>query len=257
MRSSNLSLKQVYDRSCVREKDETRKTGTSIKPSMLGSPCIRKIYYSYNKTPEDNPFPLSNSRVANLGTAIGKMLFEAYDREGIAVRYRKLDGTYEVDRDGTPDYEFRLTSEELGVKLGKIDLVCRLDDGLWLAEFKSINARGFGELSGPKPDHLVQGVLYLYLFNQHLKDGKFSHIPELAGYQQANGMRFVYYGKDRSELKEFVVTKADQVFVDIVNKIQTVKSYSENDELPPPTPDWCNSCAWRGRCQKNQKAHEN
>lgn len=223
---------------------------------MLGSPCIRKIYYSYNKSPEDIGFPLANSRIANLGTAIGKMLADAFYKEGIAIKFRKPDGTYEKDYDGSDDFEFRVTSPDLGVKLGKIDVVAVLDDGLWLGEIKSIHDFGYSELKGPKPDHLIQGVLYLYLFNKALKDGEFSHIEELKGFEKANGIRFLYYGKNKSEIKEFVVTTADEVFKLIVTKIQQVKWHSENDVLPPMTPDYCNSCSWKDRCAKNKKAHD-
>lgn len=257
MSSSNKTLKAVYDRSCHRPIPPPSKSGPTIKPSMLGSPCVRKVYYSYNKAPEEIPFPLAGARITNLGTAIGKMLFEAYDREGIAIKFRKPDGTYHKDhKTGEDDFEFRLTSPELGIKMGKIDLVCRLDDGLWLAEIKSIKWEQYQELKAPKPDHLIQGVLYLYLFNLALKSGEFAHIAELNGVEKANGIRFLYYGKDKSELKEFVVTTADDVFRNIVLKIQTVKDHSENNTLPPKTFDYCKSCAYQTRCAQNKKAHE-
>lgn len=215
---------------------------------------MRKLYYSYNKAPEDIPFPLTSARITNLGTAIGEMLFTAFDKEGVVVRFTKPDGTYYIDEHtGKPDYEFRLTCPELGVKLGKIDLVLILDDGLWLGEIKSINDRGFKELKGPKPDHTIQGVLYLYLFNLALKEGKFAHIPKLAKFEKANGIRFLYYWKDKSELKEFIVTSADQIFKNIVLKIETVKHYSETGVLPPPTEDYCNTCTWKFKCAKNSK----
>lgn len=251
----NKSLIDVYNRSCKREADANPKKGTpSIKPSMLGSPCIRKIFYSYNKVPEDIGFPLANARIANLGTAIGKMLADAFYKEGIGIKFRKPDGTYYKDFDGSDDFEFRVSSPDLDVKLGKIDLVFKLDDGLWLGEFKSIKADGYAELVGPKPDHLIQGVLYLYLFNLALKSGEFAHIEELKGIEKANGVRFLYYNKDKSELKEFTVTVADQVFVQIVTKIELVKDYSKRQELPPKTPDYCRTCSWNKKCEKNLKS---
>lgn len=255
---SNKTLKAVYDRACTRAPSPApAKPSFSIKPSVLGSPCIRKIYYSSLKAPEDIAFPLANARITNLGTAIGKMLHDAFVAEGIVIQYRNPDGTTPKDRNtGEDDPEFRLTSPELGIKLGKVDVVCVLDDGLWLGEIKSIHDFGYSQLTGPKPDHLIQGVLYLYLFNQHLKDGLFSHIPELAKFQRANGIRFLYYGKNKSEIKEFIVTTADEIFKQIVMKIQQVKWHADNDVLPPMTPDYCNTCTYKFRCQKNKKAHE-
>lgn len=250
---SNKTLKQVYDQSCERPLEKsTGPKSSSIKPSALGSPCLRKIFYSYTKVDPDYGFPLKNARIANLGTAIGKMLHDAWDSQGIVIRFRKPDGTYYKNRDGTDDLEFRVSCPELGVKLGKIDVVCVLDDGLWLGEVKSIHDFGYKGLEGPKPDHMIQGVLYLYLFNQHLKDGLFAHIPELAKFTKANGIRFYYYGKNASEAKEFVVTSADEVFKSIVAKIQVVQAAAQAKQLPPKTPDYCNSCDWRTKCGKNQ-----
>lgn len=215
---------------------------------------MRKIFYSYNKVPEDFAFPLSSARITNLGTAIGKMLADAYYKEGIGIKFKKKDGTFYKDFDGSDDFEFRVSSTDLGVKLGKIDLICILDDGLWLGEIKSIKWEQFEGLAGPKPDHLIQGVLYLYLFNLALQSGEYAHIPELANFTRANGVRFLYYGKDKSELKEFIVTTADEVFTQIVHKIEQVKWYSAANQLPPKTQDYCSTCSWRTKCKKNQQA---
>ena len=250
---ANKNLKSIYDRSCKRPifKSSGKKT-PSIKPSMLGSPCIRKIFYSYNKVEEDIPFPLANSRIANLGTAIGEMLAEAFYKEGIGIKFRKPDGSYYLNEDGKPDFEFRVSSDLLHVKLGKIDLVAVLDDGLWICEFKSIHEFGFSQLAGPKSDHLIQAVLYLYLFNLALKEGKFAHIPELAKFTKAEGIRFIYYQKNGSTMKEFVVTDTDQTFVNLVTKIELVKHYTAEKKLPPKTEDYCNSCSWNIKCSRNQ-----
>lgn len=254
--TSKKDLISIYNASVDRPlAKSSKKSSPSIKPSMLGSPCLRKNFYSYNKVEQDVKFPLRNARIVKLGDAIGKMLFEAFEQEGVAIKYRKPDGTYYKDFDGvTDDYEFRLTFPDLGVKLGKIDMVCILEDGLWLSEFKSINERGYKALRGPKPDHLIQGVLYLYLFNLALKEGKFKHIEELDSFTKAKGMRFLYYHKNGSDLKEFVVTEADQIFRDIVTKIQQIKWYSDNDVLPDGTQDYCNTCPWQKKCSRNQKS---
>lgn len=260
MSSSNKTLTQIYDRACERPVKDNSKSSPSIKPSVLGSPCHRKVYYSYNKAKEDIPFPLKSARITNLGNAIGKVLADAFYKEGIGIKFKKPDGTYHIDQEtGEPDYEFRLTCPELGIKLGKIDLVGVLDDGLWINEFKSINERGYKELKGPKGDHTIQGILYLYLFNLALKEGLFSHIPELAKFEKANGVRYIYYWKDKSELKEFVIPlgpKTDEIFKSIVLKIEQVKFNSENNILPPGSEDYCNTCTYQFRCKDNKKAHD-
>jgi len=254
MDSSKKDLITIYNKSVDRPRKKSKTKSTpSIKPSMLGSPCMRKNFYSYNKVEEDIKFPLKNARIVKLGDAIGNMLFEAFEKEGVAIRCRKPDGSYYTGFDGKPDYEFRLTYPELGVKLGKIDLVAVLDSRLWLGEFKSINERGFRTLNGPKPAHLVQGVLYLYLFNKALSEGMFDHIEELEPFTKAEGMKFLYYQKDGSNLKEFSVTQADDTFKSIVQKIQQIKWHAEEDVLPPKTPDFCGTCPWKNKCAQNKK----
>lgn len=250
---TNKSFKAVYDRSCVRPLNPNqKKSAPSIKPSMLGTPCMRKLYYSYNKVPEDVAFPLDSARITNLGTLIGKMVADAMIKEGVAIKYRNPDGSYNKDFDGSDDFEFRVESPELGVRLGKIDITAILDDGLWLGEVKSIHDYGYTELAGPKPDHMLQGVLYLYLFNKALREGKFSHIAELNGFTKANGIRFLYYGKNKSVMKEFVVTTADEIFRQIVVKIQTIMEASKLKALPAKTPDYCKTCSWKPTCDRNQ-----
>lgn len=255
MSSSNKDFKSVYDREFVRPV-KVMKEGkkSTIKPSLLGSPCIRKIYYNYMNTQEEIAFPLKNARVTTLGSLIGKHLAETFYKQGIGIKFHKEDGSFYTDYDGSPDFEFRVDSEELQIALGKIDMVARFDDGIWLGEFKSINERGFKELNGPKPDHLIQGVIYLYLFNKFLKEGKFAHIKELEGVTKVRGIKFVYYHKDSSTLKEYSVSVADQVFIQVVTKIQEVMWFAQNDQLPPPTLDWCKSCPYQQRCAKNLKA---
>jgi len=255
MKSSNIhkNLISVYNKSCQRPvATSTKNKIPSIKPSMLGSPCVRKNYYSYNKVDEDIAFPLANARIAELGNAIGRMLVEAFIKENILIKFKKSDGTFYKNQNGEDDFEFRVSSPDLGVKLGKIDAVCVLNNELWLSEFKSIKYDQFVELRAPKPDHLIQGVLYLYLFNKAIKDGEYIHIQELSSFPKAQGMRFLYYGKDKSELKEFVVTEADEIFKQIVLKVELIKDYTTRQELPPKTEDYCRSCPWQKKCEKNQ-----
>lgn len=259
MKSSKpKGFKEIYD-DAVKREPRVHKPGKdrTIKPYLLGSPCVRKIYYNYTNTVEESAsFPTKSARVAELGLAIGEMLAETFYKAGVGIKYRKEDGTFFTNYDGSPDYEFRLESPELQIKLGKIDMVAVIEGKLWLGEFKSINAFNYADLRGPKPDHLIQGVVYLFLFVKALNEGKFAHIPELAGFTKVEGIRFVYYNKDKSEMKEFDVRVADKVFIEIVTKIQEVMWYADNDQLPAAVPDYCNSCPYQKRCELNLKATE-
>lgn len=223
---------------------------------MLGTPCMRKLYYSTAKVPEDYAFPLDGKRRTVLGDAIGDLLYETFKKAGIAIDYIDPEtGEIPINKHtGKPDPEFQLKCPELLVKKGKIDLVCVIEGELWLGEFKSINDRGFYNLNGrPKEDHLIQGITYFYIFNMLLKQGKFKHIKALDGFERAKGIKFLYYNKDKSKQIEFPVTEADEYFKHIVHKIQNVKYFIDNDILPPKTEHYCKSCSWRKKCSQNQK----
>jgi hypothetical protein len=220
---------------------------------MLGSKCLRKVYYSSASVPEDYPFDLASKKRMILGDAIHYMLHSVFKKAGILIEYYNPDGSINMDwKDPTKeDREFPLVCPEIFIKKGKIDAVMVIDGELWLSEYKSINMNGFSTLSAPKPDHIVQAVTYWYVFNKLLSDGKFSHIKELHGFTKAKGVRWLYVNKDDTELKEFTMTQGDQIFTSIVEKIMTIHGHWEKKTLPPKTQDWCNSCNWRDKCKKN------
>jgi CRISPR/Cas system-associated exonuclease Cas4 (RecB family) len=224
-----------------------------IKPSMLGSKCLRKVYYSAASVPEDYGFDLAGKKRMKLGESIHEMLSSTFREAGILVDYYKPDGTFQEGwPDKTkPDKEFPLTCDDLHVKKGKVDAVLIIDGQLWLGEYKSINSRGFGTLAEPKSDHIMQTVVYWYIFNMMLAEGKFSHIKELEGFTKVEGARWLYVNKDDTEFKEFTMTQGDKIFTDIVHKITTIKNHYDQKILPPKTDDWCQSCSWRDKCKKN------
>lgn len=245
------SLIAIFDKAISR----TPKPGggtPSIKPSMLGTACMRKLYYSYNKVSEDFAFPIETTRVTELGTAIGQYVASKFRKAGVLIDYVDVDGKTPV-KDGEENREFPIEVPELSISKGFIDLVLNLNGKIWLGEVKSINSFGFGKLKSPKSDHVVQGVLYLYVFNKLLREGRYAHIPQLAGVQKVEGIRYIYYNKDNSTMKEYMITEADDVFKNIVFKIENVKEFTKNGILPDKTPEFCNSCAWRLKCDKNLK----
>lgn len=253
MRGYVSTLPKIFNEA-IRQPAKTKKSKRppAFKPSMLGSPCLRKVYYSYNKVPEEKAFPIGAQRIMELGNYVGDMLYAAFKKAGIAIDYVDENGKIPI-RFGKPCPEFPISSEELEIPNGLIDLTCIIEKQLWLGEFKSINSNGYSNLQGPKPAHLVQGIIYLYIFNKMLREGAYKHIKQLDDFDRATGIRFLYYNKDSSNLKEFTLTTADELFKQIVMKIETIKMHSKNDTLPEKTPDYCNSCPWAQRCSKNLK----
>lgn len=253
MNSSKVLSKIFDDTLKARRKkssDSSEKREPKIKPSMLGTACMRKLYYSYNRVEEDRAIPIRGLRIMELGNYVGDMFNDVYRESGIQIDYYNEDGTPHHKFPNAPvNYEFPIEAPELDIKSGYIDLVGVVDGKLILGEFKSIGQNGYSNLNQVKPDHLIQGVTYLYAFNKLLREGRYKHIKELDGFERAEGIYFVYLKKDDSSKKEFYVSEADEVFKQIVYKIQAVKDLTAAKQLPQKTPEWCSSCPWEKKCK--------
>lgn len=253
MNSSKKNLISIfYDTLKPSVKKERKSNAFNVKPSAAGTKCLRKLYYSTLKVPEDFDVPENVKKMGKMGDGIGHILSNAYRDQGILIDYVKPNGAFEIFR-GVPNLEFPISCPELGIKRGLIDAVLIMNNELWLGEYKSCTNNSFIKLRGAKPPHLVQGIIYLFVFNKLLKEGAFKHIKALDGFTEAKGMRFLYVNRDRCVdflMKEFVVpiSSADANFKSIVNMITTLLTYTNTETLPPKTPEWCSTCAWRLKC---------
>ena len=225
-----MKLSEIYNKQVSIPRPAGKPKPPAFKPSALGTPCMRKLYYSYNRVPEDYGLPLNVLRICDVGNWLHEMLTDAFKKSGTLLKD-----------------ELRLVDAELEVS-AYIDGVFEIDGKLWLAEYKTINSNGFNKLRDPKSEHKTQGVSYLYLFNRALKDGVY---PEYEKYGQAEGVIFLYVNKNNSEMKEFSLTEDDEEFMSIIEKMEIVKEANKNNTLPPKTQDWCQSCNWRDKCEKN------
>lgn len=222
-----------------------------IKPSMLGSKCLRKAFYACTETPEDYPMPLNVQRICKMGDAVGDMLTSEFRAMKVLVDYYNKDGSI-PQMFGRENREFPISDPDIYIKKGYIDGVFVLDGKLWLGEFKSINSNGYKFLNGPKLEHYYQGLVYLYVFNKLLAQGEYEHIKELEPFDKAEGIIFLYVNKDTSTMKQFVATKDDKFFAHIVDRIMALRKFKEANQLPPGTEDWCKSCNWRDKCAENR-----
>lgn len=236
----------------VRRKAIPRGKNPSIKLSMLGTKCPRKLFYSYNKVEEDQAFPLKNLRIVVLGDYVEMMVVEAFRKAGVVIDYVNPDGST-PQLFGKPSKQFQVSDPLLAVKLGLIDAVVVLDGQLWVVEIKSINDRGYTEdiTEHAKPDHYVQGLCDLYLFNKNLAEGKYKHIPALGDFTAAVGFKVFYYNKNSSYSREFTYSLNDGDFLTLIQKIETIKRFTAEKILPPKKPDYCSTCNWNGKCEKD------
>jgi hypothetical protein len=227
----------------------TYKSDPAFKPSAVGSPCLRKIAYSYLRVPEDYEASVDLKKYGIAGDAAHTRISEYLRQSGVLVDYHDESGKTPT-RFGKIDPEFPLKDKDLEIS-AKIDAILILEGKLWIGEWKTISKFPFQSLKAPKDDHLMQGSIYRYIFKKALAEGQFSHIKALNGFSDVEGVIYLYECRDNFELKEFIVRDLSKTFVQVVDKMMTVKQYIDNGQIPPRTADYCNSCPWRDKCAKD------
>lgn len=224
-----------------------------VKPSDLGSPCFRRILYSYLRVEPDIKMSVKQKRIFDTGDAFHDMMKEWVKATGVLIEYKdpktgELPINYWTKK---PDSEFPIVVLELDINKGKIDAIVLIDGKLWIVEFKSIKDERFYELNGAKDEHKLQANTYVHLFEHCLNKGDYKHIKELDGFTEVEGVIYIYMNKNDSEPKEYVVEKSDEDFEKVVEKIAQLKKYVEKKELPPCTPHFCSFCPWKKKCDNN------
>lgn len=231
------------------------KTNYRFTPSTLGAKCERKVFYEYTRAPkEQEDTPIATRRATVIGRYYGQMFFDLLEKSGKLVKYIQPDGKPIIDKSGKPDYEFRVSAPELGIEEGKIDAVTVVNKKIYLGEAKSASSNSYSRLlqEGISQSNYFQSLIYLYLFNRDLKNGKFAHIKELDGITEAEGISLIVFNKGGNTFKEFFIGKNDKNFKDLVQRIVRVKAHAEKQTLPPKKEDFCNHCPFRKICDKNQ-----
>lgn len=225
------------------------------RPSSLGSPCLRKIYYEYFRITPDFPFDIKTLRIFETGNYYEAMVLSWLKKLGEHISYRLPDGSIPIDfRTNQPDPQFLIYSPRWRIKKGKIDNVGVVDGKLWIYEIKSMKSTKFAKLEAPLPEHLIQVAIYFQTFNDLLIAGEYNHIPEVTGKGKAEGVKILYISKDDSQIKEFILgTPAlNQMVLDVDKKIMVVNQFIDKKTLPPKTKNFCDFCSFRTRCSKNE-----
>jgi len=225
----------------------------SFSPSQLGHPCLRRLYYSYLRVESDTEIQAFLARIFSTGKAIGDLLYEWLKATGYVIDYRNKNGKIPISRfTGKEDPEFPIKEKDLEVK-GKIDAVCIIDGKLWLVEFKSMKTEDFKELKNPLDEHITQGMSYVYVFEKNLVNGDYSHINELNDFRIVEGIIYVYFNKNNSFLKKYLVRKNWLLYERIKGKIQTIKQAVREKRLPEKNTNKCKFCPFEKKCKRDYK----
>lgn len=236
----------------------------NMRPSYLGTPCLRKIYYEFLRVEKDYGWEIDGIKNFQKGDALHTMVKSWLTTAGMFIPYRNKKGEIPKHwKTGEPDPEFPVNDPDLNIKNAKIDGVGivkdipDIEDGLWVFEIKSINQKGFDNyiLKGPKPEHQQQAMIYAFLLEAGLNAGQYAHIPELDGYTEVKGVIYIYINRedDSNDWKEFALSKNAETFMETVSKVIATKEYVEKGELPPKTEDFCKWCPFRDKCARDFK----
>jgi len=223
------------------------KAEPALKPSSIGHPCTRKIYYDYWRFEQDTPFDARSEITMNIGSKLHEMVQGWFKGSDEFITYKNPKNKYDV--------EFPVTAPDLLIKKGKIDGVLRLNNKLWLLEVKTIHDIGFDFLTEPKKDHIFQGMLYVYLFERNLRDNLYAGCDESLRDEQKNpleveGIIFLYLNKNSAKLKAYNIKKDDEVFAEILKKIETIALHVEQKALPAKrATKLCNYCPYFNACK--------
>lgn len=232
-----------------------KKSNPAHKPSVVGSPCLRKIYYSYYRVDSDKPIDPRGARIFNTGDYMETMIIDWLREIDERIPYRnKSNGEIPKGMDGKPDPQFIISSKRWRIKKGKIDNVAIVDGDVWIYEIKSSKASKFEKLTGPQPDHLIQAAIYFQCFNDLYLEGGYDHVPEIKGAGKAVGIKFLYINKNTSEIKEYIIPGKALIptILSLDKKILGInETYIDKKILPPTTKDYCFFCPFSKKCKEN------
>lgn len=223
------------------------------KPSVLGTDCLRKIYYSYHRVQKDTKINAFLARIFDTGHYLEKMVLGWLIEMGEHIPYRDKSGNIPFNHDGTPNPQFPVIMADWRIPKGYIDNTAIVNNELWLYEIKSKKADKFDAMQGPDADHLTQVACYFKGFSDHLLAGDFDHIPELKGYTAVTGIKFIYVNKNNSNTKIFSLDPESLVdnIIEIDTKLTEVHDYVDKKVLPPPTKSACQYCEFKKKCKAN------
>lgn len=180
-----------------------KRIGGVFHPSEFSNdpnPCKRKMYYQKGSVPVDRTFIKFTAenrmeRLVNLGTLLHLYVQENLQRAGILK-------DFEVPVN-LPDYGIAGTTDGIVTFVGQDDLGIFYSEEDMLLEVKSINDNGFRQLRKPKPEHVKQASIYAHLL----------------GYKR---IVFLYYGKNDSDLKIYVMDVDEKYVLGFLNMAREV-----------------------------------
>jgi hypothetical protein len=200
----------------VKGDEEDSHSDGLIHPSSISGCMTRAVYTSLG-------FPLLGKvdaraiRIFALGTAVHRLLQKDLHKAGLL----------SVDEKGNPKVEVKIWVPEFHLT-GHIDgIIAKHVHGCQkVLEIKSINSNALESLKEPKEEHKIQAGCYVFACKR---------MKEL---QDVDGVIYLYYGKNDSELVEFDYRVSDGLLATVEKKLREMwdmlLEFSKFQALPPP-----------------------
>ena len=230
--------------------NKKRKRDPALSPSSIGHPCYRKIYYDYWKFEQDTPFDPKSEIILSMGSKLHEMVQDWFRDSSVYIPHKNTKYKYDV--------EFPVTAPDLLIRKGKLDGILKIDNKLWVLEVKTIHDIGFDFLTEPKEDHKMQGMLYVYLFERNLAEGKYEHCDEAmkaedGSYLPVAGIIYLYLNKNSAKLKAYPLRKDEGIFTEVLKKIDYLEHHVRDKILPSKRPiKLCRWCQYRNACKADK-----
>jgi CRISPR/Cas system-associated exonuclease Cas4 (RecB family) len=205
-------LKELIDQYYQDKREEREKKKFYISDA---GKCPRQIFFKFKNAPCKDMEPRI-LRIFDQGNYVHLRLMRDLFSLGVAV-------ASEIDIPPTEDVS------------GRADAIIRMDNELFVVDFKSINSMILNRMKEPKEENVLQLQLYLHFFK--IKKGI-----------------LLYEGKDSSKIKEFFVKYDEKKAKKILKDFRRLKVNVKKNLIPKRLPDYpsnwqCRYCQYKGLCR--------
>jgi CRISPR/Cas system-associated exonuclease Cas4 (RecB family) len=201
-----------------------------LHPSAMGRECLLQIYNEMIGVPGQEHVEPRGRLIFDTGSAIHHM-FQTYGLKGAwGPHYRKeakLTAEWqwladELMIEGSADAENIMTIDDIpGCPIYEVGLI---------HEYKSMKKEIFEKLTGPKPEHKQQAIIYSAVLNRPV-------------------VVYLYMNKNDQNLADFPVAFDHAVWAKLESKARLMKQYYESGTAPPGKVGFhCRDCQYVYNC---------
>ena len=205
-------LKELIDKYYQKKREDREKI--KFYATDAGK-CPRQIFFKFKKAPAEE---------------MDARMLRIFD-QGNYVHLRLMRDLFALNIVVASEIDIPLNDDIAG----RADAIVRINNELYVVDFKSINSSILSRMKEPKEEHVLQLQIYLHFFG--IKKGV-----------------LLYEGKDNSEIKEFIIDYDRKLAEKTIIDFKRIKKNLEQNLIPAALPDWpknwqCQYCQFRKLCE--------